>query len=169
MRGSPTRARRRVSPERFVVRAAIVVAGQTETHRGPEDQQRRREWQPRGPPARLRSEQTVRRIPEQLGRVERREIRAEIVVRALERGPGRVNDERRETAEHHERLHPPGVAPRRCTEPPGNLGYLNVGHGPPPPSRSPCSALRSVARKAGRIISHGTVTALRRATAFVAP
>ena len=84
------------------------------------------------------------------------EIRTEIVVRTLECSPGRVNDERRETAEHHERLHPPGVAPRGCTEPPGNLGYLNVGHGLRPPSPSSCFALRSIVRKAGRIISHGT-------------
>ncbi len=51
------RAGRRVGPERLVVGAAVVVAGEPEQPRRPEDQQRRRERQPAGPPAGLRTHQ----------------------------------------------------------------------------------------------------------------
>src|SRR5262245_29126350 len=44
------RAGRRVGPERLVVGAAVVVAGETEAARSPQDQERGRERHPAGPP-----------------------------------------------------------------------------------------------------------------------
>ena len=59
-------ARGRVSPESFVIRAAIVVAGKSKSGRRPENQKCGRKRQPIGNPARFRTEQRVRRIPKQL-------------------------------------------------------------------------------------------------------
>src|SRR4029079_1103794 len=64
--------RRRILPERLVVGAAIVVAGEAEPARGPENQQRGREWERRGPPAGLRTEPGVRSVAEEERRVHRR-------------------------------------------------------------------------------------------------
>ena len=58
----------------------------------------------------------VRRIAEDLGRIERREIRPVRVVRVLERRPRRVDDEPAEDREDDEGLKPPCVAPLRFTE-----------------------------------------------------
>ena len=54
-------AGRRIGPERLVVGAAVVVAGQPEERRDRQDQQRRRERQPGRPRRGLRSEPAVRR------------------------------------------------------------------------------------------------------------
>src|SRR5438045_1781265 len=43
-------ARRRVSPERFVIRASIIITGQPKTARRPQNQQRRRKNTPIRPP-----------------------------------------------------------------------------------------------------------------------
>src|SRR5207253_9909696 len=69
------RARGRVGPERFVICAAIVIAGEPEASRRPEDEESRSEEQPGRPPARLGSEPGVGRIAEEDRRVERREDR----------------------------------------------------------------------------------------------
>ena len=116
------RARRRIRPERLVVGAAVVVAGQPEKRRDRQDEQRRRKRQPRRPRRRLRSEPAVRRRAEELRRVERREVRSERVVVALERRPRRVDEERRQSQEHEQRLDPPGVAAR---------GFAKPAHGQP--------------------------------------
>src|SRR2546430_1893232 len=65
-------AGRRVGPERFVVSAAIVVTGQPEPARRPENEECRRKRQPRRPPARLPSEPTVGGISKKFRRRERR-------------------------------------------------------------------------------------------------
>ena len=62
------------------------------------------------------AEPRVRRIAENLGRIERREIRPVRVVRVLECGPRRVDDESAEDRENDEWLKPPCVAPLRFTE-----------------------------------------------------
>ena len=58
----------------------------------------------------------VRRIAEDLRRIERREVRPVGVVRVLERGPRRVDDEAAEDDEDDEWLKPPCVAPHRFTK-----------------------------------------------------
>src|SRR5205085_10394903 len=67
---------RRIGPERLVVRAAIVIARHPEQPGKRQDQQRRREYEPRRPPPRLRAQERVRRAAEQLWRVEGREVRS---------------------------------------------------------------------------------------------
>src|SRR5262249_27508045 len=111
------RARRRIGPERLVVGAAVVVAREPEQRRDRENQQCRRERQPRRPGRRRWSEPAVRRRAEDLRRIERRQVRPERVVVALEGGPRRVDDERRESEEDNDRLDPPRVAARGTTEP----------------------------------------------------
>ena len=128
LRGSPTAHDGGSAPERLVVRPPVVVAGDPESGRGPEDEERGRERQPRRPPGRLRPEQAVRRVAEQLGRVQRREVAAVSVVLALDPGPGQVDEGRRQTGEDGGRLHPPGVAPRRFPEPPHRYRNLHPIH-----------------------------------------
>src|SRR6476660_602209 len=53
------RARRRIRPESFVIRAAIIIARHAKSCRRPENQQRRRENQPAWPPGGSRSEPAV--------------------------------------------------------------------------------------------------------------
>src|SRR5438067_1772643 len=110
------RARRRISPEGFVIRAAIVIAGQPQAAGGPENEQRRRKQEPARPPRRLRSEPTVGRGAENLGRIKRREIGAEKIMVPLERSPSGVNDERPEAEKNKERLRPPDIRTHRLTE-----------------------------------------------------
>ncbi len=86
-------ARRRIRPERFVIRAAVVVAGEAEEAGDPEDEKCGREWQESGVPAGFGTEQRVGRIAEDLRRVKGREIGAESVVRVLECGPVGVDEE----------------------------------------------------------------------------
>src|SRR5207244_388790 len=64
-------ARWRASPEGLVVRAAVVVAGETEKSRERQNQESGREGQPSGPPPWLRTEPRVWRVAEQLWCVER--------------------------------------------------------------------------------------------------
>ena len=89
----------RIRPERLVVGAAVVVAGEPEPDRSPENQRRGREVQERRPPRRLRrsAEPRVRRRAEQQRRVHRRQVRPALVVRVRVPGPGRIDDERRES------------------------------------------------------------------------
>ena len=61
LRGSPTAQFGRVRPERLVVGAAVVVAGEAEPARRPEDEERGRKRHRGRPPARLRPEPGVRR------------------------------------------------------------------------------------------------------------
>src|SRR5688572_20320646 len=111
-------AGRRVGPERLVVGAAVVVAREAEPAWRPQDQQRGRERERCGPPRRLRPEPAVRSLTEEQRRVEGGEIRAVLVVVALERCPGRVYDEPAQHDEREQRLRPPRVAPHRPAETP---------------------------------------------------
>src|SRR6266571_1147637 len=105
-----------IGPERLVVGAAIVVAGQPEAGGGPKDQKRRRERQPPRPPLRLRPEPGVRRVAEDLRRVEGREIGSPGVMGPLESRPGGVDDEARQDDEGGEGRDPPSVAAGGLTE-----------------------------------------------------
>src|SRR5438552_3745009 len=77
----------RVGPEGFVIGAAVVVAGKPEAARRPENKERGRPRQPRRPPVRFGAEPAAGRLAEQLRRVERRQVRPEVVVIPLEGGP----------------------------------------------------------------------------------
>src|ERR1043166_1868729 len=50
----------RVGPERFVIRASIIVAGEPKSTGRPENEERRREQHPARPPVRLWTKPTVR-------------------------------------------------------------------------------------------------------------
>src|SRR5262249_51038921 len=105
----------RVGPERLVVSAPVVVAGEAEAGRRPQDQEGRREDQPAGPPGGPLAENVVRRSPEEFRRIKGREVilavLVEPVVIALKSRPRRVDDEPRQYHEYDSRLHPPQVAP----------------------------------------------------------
>src|SRR5581483_5071581 len=62
----------RIRPESPVIGAAVIIAGEAKQPRSPKDQQCGRPRQPRRPPGKLRTEPAVRRVAEQLGRVEGR-------------------------------------------------------------------------------------------------
>src|SRR5262249_32662998 len=98
------------------VRAAVVIAGEPEETRKRQDQQRRGEGQPCRPGGGLRSEPGVRRVAEQLRRVERGEGGTVDGVRVLERRPRGVDDGGPEQQEGYQRGGPPCVAPRRAAE-----------------------------------------------------
>ena len=114
----------RIGPERLVVGAAIVVAGEAEAGRKGQDQQRRRDGG--NEPGRLR-EPRVRRVAEEQRRIERA------------RDTGRTRSarsgtpptwRRRESAEDDERAelrHPPRVAPHRLAEPRRLSGVFGAG------------------------------------------
>ena len=121
-------AGRRVRPERLVVGAAVVVAGETEAARRPENQERCRKRQRGRPPARLRPEPAMGTLTEEQRGVERREVGPELVVLALECCPGRVDDESAEHGEGQKRLRPPRVAPHRLTEPSAFQGDNHLVH-----------------------------------------
>ena len=110
------RARGWISPKRFVVCAAIIIAGEPKSARSPEHQKRRRKKQPRWPPIRFRPKPTVRRSSKYFRRIKRGEIRSEEIVFSLQRGPRRVDDERPQTQKNEQRLRPPDIAPHRFAE-----------------------------------------------------
>src|SRR2546425_12859798 len=85
-------ARRWIGPEGLVIGAAVVVTGEPESPRRPENQQRRREPQQAGPPRGPGAEPAVGGA-EQLRRIEWRQVGTEAVMVALERRPGRIDDE----------------------------------------------------------------------------
>ena len=103
----------RIGPERLVVRAAVVVAGEPEAAGHPQDQQRRRERAETAAttPGFGRRTSACGDVAEEQRRVERREVRAELVVRVLEPRPGRVDDERGESEERQQRT---GATTRRA-------------------------------------------------------
>ena len=103
----------RVGPERLVVCPSVVIAGESEPDRAPENQRGRREVQERRPPGRLgrSAEPGVRGRPEQERRVHRREVRAPLVVRVRIPRPRRVDDEGGESEKREGRRHPPRVSP----------------------------------------------------------
>jgi hypothetical protein len=114
------RACRRIGPERLVIDVAVVVvAGEVEAARSPEDEERRGPWDPSRPPAGLALEPTGLGVAEDLRGVERRQIGTGPVVR-----PWNADDERGGSEEDRQRLCPPHVLPRSlATEgpPPENV------------------------------------------------
>src|SRR5262249_51017802 len=104
-------AGRGIGPERLVVGAAIVVAGEPKQPRRPEDEQRRRERHPARPPRRFRPKQTVRRGAEEFRRVKRRDVGTERVVLALQSRPRGIDDERAQAEENEQRRRPPRITP----------------------------------------------------------
>ncbi len=111
----------RRQPERPVVRLAVVVAGGAEAEREDQDDERGGELEPgeRLTEVRRPGDAVVR----EAGRVERRDVRGGVVVRAGERPPRRVDHECREHHERRERREPPAVLPER----------LGLDSGPPWP------------------------------------
>ena len=106
----------RVLPERLVVGAAVVVAGEPEAARRPEDEERRRERDRARPPAGLRPEPGVRAVPVEERRVEGAEVVPELVMIALEGGPGEVGPEKGQPHEHGQGLRPPEILTRGFPE-----------------------------------------------------
>ena len=84
----------RISPKRFVIRAAIVIAGKTKSAGRPQNQKRGRKGKPTRNPRRFCAEQRVRRRAENFGRIKRRKIISKGVMLALKRRPRRINDKR---------------------------------------------------------------------------
>src|SRR2546425_2394671 len=116
-------ARHRRQPEGAVVGLAVVVAGQPEETWAPQDQEGRREHADDGereigqPDAEAQMQARLR----DAGRVEGREVGRDEIVRVLERGPRRVDDECAEDDHDREWQRPPGVGPqmgRRDGRPP---------------------------------------------------
>src|SRR5262249_11677611 len=87
-------ARRWIGPEGFVICAAIVIAGESESARSPQNEHRRGEGNESRPPAWSAGHEQRRIHRRQIARARKR------IVRVLERGPGRVDDESRETEEN---------------------------------------------------------------------
>src|SRR2546427_5896760 len=118
------RASRTRAEERAVVGLAIVIAGGAERAREHENQEGGRRREERGPPRGPRPEPGVLqrsgsggvRIDEQERRVERRQVRLVIVVRALERCPGGVHHEAAQAENGEERPHPPAIGACGCRE-----------------------------------------------------
>ena len=67
-------------------------------------------------------------LTEEQRRIKRGEVRPELVVVPLKRGPGRVDDEGREPEKSDEGLHPPGVAAIGAAEPAFYQGPRGLGH-----------------------------------------
>src|SRR4051812_31222713 len=109
-------ARRRIRPESLVIGAAIVVAGQPQSARRPENEQGRGKQKPDRPPGRLRAEPALRRIAKKLRRIKRREIRPEMIMVSLERRPRGINDKAAQPQKDQQRLRPPSVGPHRLAE-----------------------------------------------------
>ena len=104
-------------PVGLVVRPPVVVAGEAEAAGRPQDQKRRVEGQPSGPPRRQGAEDGVVRLAEDQGRVHGRQVALELEVGVLEGGPGGVDDEGRQAKEDGKGLAPPAVGPGSPQEP----------------------------------------------------
>src|SRR3954469_21779425 len=117
------RAGQRIGPERFVIGAAIVIAGEAESARRPQNQQRCRKRERARPPPRFRPEPRVMAVAKQQRRIKRRQVRAIFEMVALKGSPCRVDDERGECEKNEERLKPPRVA-TSC------FSKLSLGQGP---------------------------------------
>src|SRR5215472_3884994 len=112
--GFPDRAGRRVGPKRLVICAAIVITGQAESARRPQNKHRRSN--PRRDPPGSHAKPRLHGIPKQFRRIKGREVRPEAVVLPLQSRPSGVHDEEGKPQEYSERLHPPIIAPRRLRE-----------------------------------------------------
>src|SRR5437773_2697783 len=83
----------RIGPKGLVVRAPIIVAGQPEPARPPEDEEGGRKWQSTRPPSRFGAKQAVRGVSQQFRGIKRRDVRPPKIVRSLKGGPGRIHYE----------------------------------------------------------------------------
>lgn len=81
-------ARRRISPECLVISSAIVITGEAKAAGSPENDQRRRPWEPAWEPIRFWPKPAVGGITKQLRGVKRRQVRTKAIMVALERCPG---------------------------------------------------------------------------------
>src|SRR5262249_46586036 len=115
--------RRWIRPERLVVRAAVVIAGEAEEARerknqqgGGERKQCRKPGRLGAEPRMLETSRIVRRRPQHWC-VKRRQIGSERVVRVLKSRPRRIDQERPETNKDRKRCNPPCVAAARGSEP----------------------------------------------------
>ena len=89
-------ARDRVLPERLVVGAAVVIAGEAEEARERQDQQRRIEQRQRDTSRAAGRTRRACDVAQQQRRIERREIRPVLEMLVLHRRPRAVAEERRE-------------------------------------------------------------------------
>src|SRR5579871_426546 len=105
----------RIGPERFVVGAAIVVAGEAESAWGPEDEHRA-SYKGREPGGEDAEPGIFARGSEKFGGIKRRKIGTEAIVIALQRSPGGVDDVDPEAEEDEQRLDPPRIAPSSLAE-----------------------------------------------------
>ena len=108
----------RVSPECFVISAAIIITGETKSARRPQNQERGRKRKEVRPETGRAVENGVRRIAPDFRRVKRRDVigASDPVVVSLKRRPRRINDERHEPEKYEERLHPPSIRARRLSK-----------------------------------------------------
>src|SRR6185369_5099985 len=97
------RTSRRREPEGAVVRLAIVITGESESGRRPQDQNC---WG-QGPIKQGKSR--VGAVGTQTGGVKGREVGINEVVRVHQRRPGGVDDEGRQHRHRQRRLYPPGI------------------------------------------------------------
>src|SRR5215472_14130240 len=119
-------AGRRVGPKGLVVRAAIVVAGHSKPARRPKDEHRCR--YPGGHPVRLGAKPALIATAKQFRGIERGEIRSEAEVLSLEGCPRRINNERRQSEKHSQRLYPPAVCALRLSKSGARQWDVNVRH-----------------------------------------
>src|SRR5689334_1078607 len=75
----------RISPERFVIRASIIVAGQPKSAGRPENEQRGRKQKPTGPPNWFAAKPRVRRVSKNFRRIKRRNVITEKIIASLKR------------------------------------------------------------------------------------
>src|SRR5438105_13910107 len=88
----PDGARWGVRQECLIVSAAVIVTGEPESARRPENQQRGRKQEPPRPPRWTRPEPAVRGIPKKFRRIKRRDIIAGEIIVPLKSSPGGIND-----------------------------------------------------------------------------
>ena len=100
------RTRRRGPEERAVIRAAVVVAGHPEGERERDDEDRGREI----PVATDERQRRMHAVRAEAGRIERREVRLVVIVRADDSRVDRVQNEGAEGHHDHDRFDPPKVA-----------------------------------------------------------
>lgn len=119
----------RVEKKRLVISPPVIITGEPEQARRPQDQQGRGEGQPARPPTRFRPEQAMRRSTEYLRRIQGRQVRTVVIILPLKRRPGGVDHKGREADKSHNGTYPPSVAAGGLAEAGDGVGYVCFGHG----------------------------------------
>src|SRR5262249_34830132 len=89
------------------------------------------------------------RVAQDLRRIERGQVRAVRVMLALKRGPGGIDNKRRQREEDEQRLQPPPVAPRRLPESANDpQAHRRRSHPQPPPGMEKVQTLNIPAGEA---------------------